>query len=131
MYVDGQDVFYYLTLSNQDYPMPSMPSGVEEAILQGMYLHRSAVTQAKHRAQLFGSGVILLEALRAQEILAETFDVAADVWSVTSYQQLRHEALTTERWNRLHPGEQPRVPFVTKTLAETAGPIGAARDFPK
>ena len=131
MYVDGQDVFYYLTLYNQDYPMPSMPSGVEEGILQGMYLYRSAVTQAKHRAQLFGSGVILLEALRAQEILAETFDVAADVWSVTSYQQLRHEALTTERWNRLHPGEQPRVPFVTKTLAETAGPIVAASDFLK
>src|SRR5262245_59798272 len=74
MYVDGIDDFYYLTLYNQDYPMPAMPSGCEEGILRGMYLYRGAVQQARHRAQLFGSGVILLQALRAQEILAESFD---------------------------------------------------------
>ena len=89
MLVKGEDVFYYITLYNQDYPMPSMPAGSEEGILRGLYRFRGAVQQAKHRAQLFGSGPILTQALRAQEILAEKFDVAADVWSVTSYQQLR------------------------------------------
>jgi pyruvate dehydrogenase E1 component len=131
MYTDGEDVFYYLTLYNQDYPMPAMPSGVEEGILKGLYLYRSAVQQAKHRAQLFGSGVILLEALRAQEILAEKFDVAADVWSVTSYSQLRNDALAIERWNRLHPVEPPRVPYVTRALESSPGPVIAASDFMK
>jgi len=110
MYVDGEDIYYYITLYNEDYPMPAMPAGSEEGILRGLYLFRSAVQQAKHRAQLFGSGPILRQALRAQEMLAERWDVAADVWSVTSYPQLRNEALATERWNRLHPGEKPRVP---------------------
>jgi pyruvate dehydrogenase E1 component len=131
MYVNGEDVFYYLTLYNQDYPMPSMPSGCEEGILAGLYLYRGAVQQAKHRAQILGSGVILLEALRAQEILAEKFDVAADVWSATSYQQLRDEALSCERWNRLHAGEKPRVPYVTRTLEGAPGPIVAACDYVK
>ncbi len=131
MYVDGEDIFYYLTLYNQDYPMPPMPIGCEEGILRGMYLYRSAVQQARHRAQLMGSGVILLEALRAQEILAQKFDVAADVWSVTSYQQLRNEALSTERWNRLHPTQPARVPLVTRTLESAAGPIVAASDYLK
>jgi pyruvate dehydrogenase E1 component len=131
MYVDGEDIFYYLTLYNQDYPMPALPTDVEEGILRGMYLYRGAVAQAKHRAQLFGSGPILLQALRAQEILAEKFDVAADVWSVTSYQQLRNEALSAERWNRLHPGEPPRAPYVTRMLEGTAGPVIAATDYLK
>ncbi|HTK31831.1 MAG TPA: pyruvate dehydrogenase (acetyl-transferring), homodimeric type [Candidatus Saccharimonadaceae bacterium] len=131
MFVDGEDIFYYLTLYNQDYPMPPMPTGVEEGILQGMYLYRSAVQQAKRRAQLFGSGVMLLEALRAQEILAAKFDVAADVWSVTSYAELRNEALGVERWNRLHPADPPRVPRVTKALQSAAGPVIACTDFIK
>jgi pyruvate dehydrogenase E1 component len=131
MYVDQNDVFYYLTLYNQDYPMPPMPSGCEEGVLRGLYLYRSAVQQAKHRAQIFGSGVILLDALRAQEILAERFDVAADVWSATSYQQLRNEALACDRWNRLHPGEPVRVPYVTRILEESVGPIVAATDYMK
>jgi pyruvate dehydrogenase E1 component len=131
MYVDYQDVFYYLTLYNQDYPMPPMPSGCEDGVLRGLYLYRSAVQQAKHRAQIFGSGVILLDALRAQEILAERFDVAADVWSATSYQQLRNDALACDRWNRLHPGEPARVPYVTKALEGSAGPIVAATDYMK
>ena len=131
MYVDGEDIFYYLTLYNQDYPMPAMPSGVEDGILQGIYLYRAAVQQAKHRAQIFGSGIAVPEALRAQEILAEKFDVAADVWSVTSYQQLRNDALTAERWNRLHPGEPARVPYVTKALANSSGPVIAVSDFMK
>ncbi|HYM81851.1 MAG TPA: pyruvate dehydrogenase (acetyl-transferring), homodimeric type [Candidatus Limnocylindria bacterium] len=131
MFVRGEDVFYYLTLYNQDYPMPAQPSGVEEGILSGMYLYRGAVQQAKRRAQIFGSGVILLQALRAQEILAEKFDVAADVWSVTSYPQLRNQALTVERWNRLHPSEPRRVPYVTRMLESAPGPVVAASDFMK
>jgi pyruvate dehydrogenase E1 component len=131
MYVENQDVFYYLTLYNQDYPMPAMPEGCERGILDGLYLYRSAVQQAKHRAQLFGSGVILLQALRAQEILAEKYDVAADVWSVTSYPLLRNEALSAERWNRLHPGEPPRVPLITRAIESHPGPVVAVSDFMK
>ena len=131
MYVDGEDIFYYLTLYNEDYPMPAMPSGAEEGILRGLYLYRSAVQQARHRAQLFGSGPILRHALRAQELLAERWEVAADVWSVTSYGRLRAEALETERWNRLHPGEKPRVPYVTRQLESAPGPVVAASDFMK
>ncbi len=131
MYTDGEDVFYYLTLYNQDYPMLAMPSGSEEGILKGLYLLRGAVQQAKHRAQLFGSGPMLLHAMRAQEILAERFDVAADVWSATSYAQLRMDALHCERWNRLHPGEPPRVPYVTRALESAAGPVIAVTDYVK
>jgi pyruvate dehydrogenase E1 component len=128
MYVKGEDVFYYLTLYNEDYPMPAMPTGCEDGILKGLYLYRSAVQQAKHRAQVLGSGVILREALRAQEILAEKFEVAADVWSATSWQQLRTEALACERWNRLHPGEPARVPYVTQQLERAKGPVVAVSD---
>ena len=131
MYVDGEDVFYYLTLYNQDYPMPAMPTDVEEGILKGLYLYRGAVQQAKHRAQIFGSGPLMLAALRAQEILASRFEVAADVWSVTSYQQLRNQALATERWNRLHPDEPQRVPYLTRALESATGPVIATSDFMK
>ncbi len=131
MYMDQEDIYYYLTLYNQDYPMPAMPAGVEDGILRGMYLYRGAVQQAKHRAQLFGSGVMVLEALKAQDILAEKYDVAADVWSVTSYGELRNDALTAERWNRLHPGEPARVPYITKAMEHAAGPIIAVSDWMK
>ena len=131
MYTDGEDIFYYLTLYNQDYPMPAMSAGIEDGILRGLYLYRGAVQQAKHRAQLFGSGPLLLAVLRAQEILAAKFEVAADVWSVTSYQQLRNEALAAERWNRLHPGEPPRVPYITRALESAAGPVIASSDYMK
>jgi len=128
---DGEDVFYYLTLYNQDYPMPGLPTGVEDGILRGLYLYRGAVQQAKHRAQILGSGPMMLAALRAQEILAARFDVAADVWSATSYQQLRNDALAVERWNRLHPGEPQRVPYVTRALASSSGPVIASSDYMK
>jgi pyruvate dehydrogenase E1 component len=131
MYSKGEDVFYYLTLYNQDYPMPAMPAGVEEGILKGLYLYRGAVQQARHRAQILGSGPMLLAALGAQEILAERFDVAADVWSATSYQQLRDDALRCERWNRLHPGEPARVPYVTRVLEPAPGPVIATSDYLK
>src|SRR5262249_31574903 len=131
MYVDNEDVFYYLTLYNQDYSMPPKPADVDEGILRGLYLFRSAVAQAKQRAQIFGSGVILQQALRAQEILAERYDVAADVWSATSYLELRNEAMSCERWNRLHPAEPARVPYVTRVLQNAAGPVVAVSDYVK
>ena len=131
MYVEQQDIFYYLTLYNQDYSMPAMPEGCKDGVLQGLYRYRPAAEPATHRAQLFGSGVIMIEVLRAQEILAQRFDVAADVWSATSYAQLRNEALASERWNRLHPTQPARVPYVTRLLEGAPGPIVAASDYMK
>ncbi len=131
MYVNGEDIYYYLTLYNQDDQMPALPSGVEDGILRGMYLYRAAVQQAKHRAQLIGGGVMVREVLKAQDILAQKYDVAADVWSATSFQQLRNDALDCERWNRLHPAEPARVPYVTQLLANSPGPVVAATDYMK
>jgi pyruvate dehydrogenase E1 component len=127
----GEDVFYYLTLYNEPYPQPPMPEGAEEGILRGLYRFRAAAEERRHRAQLLGSGTILRQVLRAQELLAEHHDVAADVWSATSYQQLRAEALESERWNRLHPEEAPRQPYVVDCLEPHDGPVIAATDFMK
>ncbi len=128
---DGEDLFYYLTLYNENFEMPPMPPGVREGVLAGLYRFRPAPEARGQRVQLLGSGTILSQALRAQEILAAKFDVAADVWSATSYGQMRREALVAERWNRLHPAEPARVPYVARVLAETEGPIVAATDFTK
>jgi len=130
MYVDNEDVFYYLTLYNQDYAQPKRPEGVDEAILKGLYRYRAAEGKG-HKAQLWGSGPLLLQALRAQEMLGEKWGVAADVWSVTSHQMLRNEALSVERWNRLHPTDKPRVPYVTQALAGVAGPVIVTSDWMK
>ncbi|GBC79394.1 Pyruvate dehydrogenase E1 component [bacterium HR09] len=124
-----EDCFYYLTLYNENYPQPPMPAGAEEGIRKGMYLFRSAPEGLPVQVQLFGSGPILREVLRAQELLAERFGVGAEVWSVTSYQQLRQEALECECWNRLHPDQQPRTPYVTQVLEGHPGPIVAATDY--
>ncbi len=124
-----EDCFYYVTVYNENYPQPAQPEGVEEGILRGMYRVRTAPPESALRAQLLGSGPLLREALRAADILAGRFGVGADVWSVTSYQQLRAEALEAERWNRLHAGEPVRVPFVTAQLAATSGPIIATSDW--
>jgi pyruvate dehydrogenase E1 component len=131
MYVKNEDVFYYLTLYNQDYPMPAMPEGVTDGILRGLYRYRPAAGGGKHKAQILAGGVAMLEALRAQQLLAERWGVAADVWSATSFQQLRNEALECERWNRLHPADPARVPYVTRVLADGAGPILAVSDYIK
>jgi pyruvate dehydrogenase E1 component len=131
MYDEDEDVFYYVTLYNENYLMPPMPDGVEEGILKGLYLFKPAAEERKHRAQILGSGSVLGEALRAQELLAEHHDVAADVWSATSYQQLRLEALEVERWNRLHPGEARKQPYVTKCLEASDGPVVAVSDSMK
>jgi pyruvate dehydrogenase E1 component len=125
----SEDVFYYITLYNENYPMPPMPEGSREGILRGLYLFRRGV-DGRRRVQLLGSGPILIQAMRAQEILQDRYDVAADVWSVTSYQLLRNEALEAERWNRLHPDERPRRPYVAEQLGGK-GPIVAASDYMK
>ena len=129
MIQEGEDVFYYLTLYNENFEMPPMPAGVEEGILRGLYRFRPAAEERPLRVQLLGSGTILAQVLRAQEILLESYGVAADVWSATSYGELRREALDCARWNRLHPDRRPRLPYVTQALEETEGPIVAASDF--
>src|SRR5215472_6288376 len=130
MYQEDEARFYYLTVYNEDYAMPEMPKGAEEGILRGIYKYRPAA-EGKAVVQLFGSGPILNEALRAQTILAEKYGVAADVWSVTSYNELRRDALAIERWNRLHPSEPAKQPYIHTTLGEAAGPIIAATDYMK
>ncbi len=133
MYELREDLFYYITLYNENYLMPAMPAGdsVREGILKGIYQLSAATTNGKLKVQLWGSGPMLNEALRAQKILAEQYKVSADVWGVTSYGQLRREALGTERWNRLHPAEPARKPFIQMVAEGTEGPIIAATDFMK
>src|SRR5690348_1003818 len=122
MYKDRENIFYYITVMNEPYAMPVMPEGAKDGILRGMYRFRAASNpKSKLRAQLFGSGAILNEVLRAQEILETKYGVAADVWSVTSYKELYVDGNEVERWNRLHPGEKPRVPYVTKCLENAPG----------
>jgi pyruvate dehydrogenase E1 component len=128
MFQEGEDVFYYITLYNENYPMPAMPAGVEAGILKGLYKLRPAKTRGP-KVHLFGSGPILMQALRAQELLAEHFGVAADVWSATSDRELRREALEVERWNLLHPAEKPRTSYLQQVLAKEEGPVVAASDF--
>jgi pyruvate dehydrogenase E1 component len=132
MYELCEDVFYYITLGNENYPMPPMPEGAAEGILRGLYKLRPATIPVKGtKVHLFGSGAILREALRAQELLAERFGVAADVWSATSYKELRRDALEAERWNMLHPTAEPRQPYVEKLLANEEGVFVAATDYLK
>jgi pyruvate dehydrogenase E1 component len=132
MYKDGENIFYYITVMNEQYAMPAMPGDVKEGILNGMYRFRASENKkSKLRAQLFGSGAILREVLQAQEILETKYGVAADVWSVTSYKQLYVDGNETDRWNRLHPGEKQRVPYVTSTLGDAPGVLVAASDYLK
>jgi len=132
MFENREDLFYYLTLYNENYPQLPMPDGCEEGILKGIYLFRKAeLPKAKARVQLLGSGPILNEALKAADILGSKYGVAADVWSVTSYNELRREALKIERWNRLHPAEPAKKPFVQQVLEGTEGPVIAASDYMK
>ena len=132
MYDHGESIFYYLTVMNENYDMPAMPYGSADGILKGLYrLRESGDTKAKLRAQLFGSGAILNEALKAQKILGEKYGVAADVWSVTSYSQLYRDGNAVERWNRLNPSAPPRVPYVTECLKDAPGVFVAASDYLK
>jgi pyruvate dehydrogenase E1 component len=129
MYKEMEDRFYYITLYNENYAQPPMPEGVEEGILKGIYKLKSGESQAK--VHLWGSGPMLNEALRAQQILAEQYKVSADVWSVTSYNELRRDALRAERWNRLHPEEAERKPYIAEVMEKTEGPIIASTDYMK
>ena len=132
MYKEGESIFYYITVMNEPYVMPHMPGDVKDGILKGMYKYKSATNKkAKLRAQLLGSGAILNEVLRAQELLEKNYGVSADVWSVTSYKCLYTDAIETERWNRLHPDETPRVPYVKQCLGEEQGVFVAASDYLK
>jgi pyruvate dehydrogenase E1 component len=132
MYKEGENVFYYITVMNEPYAMPPMPGDVKDGILKGMYCFREAKNKkAKLRAQLFGSGAILNEVLRAQDILEQRYSVAADVWSVTSYKCLYTDAIEAERWNRLHPDETPRVPYLAEQLKNSPGVLVAASDYLK
>ena len=134
MYVDQESIFYYLTVTNEPLAMPPMPEGkeVREGILRGIYRFRaSSKKDAKLRAQLFGSGTIMYEVLKAQQVLEEKYGVAADVWSVTSYKQLYRDGNDCDRWNMLHPGQAPRVPFVSQALKDAPGVLVAASDYMK
>jgi pyruvate dehydrogenase E1 component len=128
MYEEGEDIFYYLTLYNEAYVQPKMPRGVQEGILRGLYRFKGSRSRNGPRAQLLASGPMMRIALEAQQALKE-HGVAADVWSATSYQQLRADALECEKWNRMHPTEPPKTPFVSELLDETEGPIVAVSDY--
>ena len=130
MFQEHEDVFYYLTLVNEKTAHPAMPEGAHEGIVKGLYKLRAGTTfDPKPRVQLFGSGAILKEVLAAADLLGRDFDVAADVWSATSYTELRRDGIEAERWSRLHPAEPPRTSFVQRQLANSAGPIVAATDY--
>jgi pyruvate dehydrogenase E1 component len=131
MYAEQEDVYYYITVLNENYAHPEMPAGVEEGILRGGYLLREAGREDRRpRVQLMGSGAILREVEAAADLLGD-FGVAADVWSATSFNELRRDGLAAERWNLLHPGDEPRLPYVTQMLAGRAGPLVAATDYLK
>jgi pyruvate dehydrogenase E1 component len=131
LYAEGEEYFYYLTLYNESYPMPAMPEGAEEGILKGLYKIKPATRGKKYKAHIFGSGPLLREALRAQEILAEQFDVAADVWSATSYKLLRGDVLRTKRWNMLHPTAPPKLSYLESILQNEEGVFVAVSDYMK
>ncbi len=129
MYCDEEDTFYYLTLHNENYPMPPMPEGVTEGILKGLYKFKAGPDGCRHRAHILGSSSIIRSALAAQEILARDYDVAADVWSATSYKLLRGEAIHCQRWNMLHPEQPPRRSYLEQVLASETGPFVAVSDY--
>ena len=132
MYAEGEDVFYYVTLLNENYEHPAMPAGVEDGIRKGMYLLREASKKrgkAPPRVQLLGSGSILREVMAAADLLAGDFGVAADLWSVPGFNELRRDGMAAERWNRLHPGDEPRRTHVEQCLDGRQGPVVASTDY--
>ncbi len=131
MFEDGEEIMYYLCLYNESYPQPAMPPGCADGILKGLYKFKPGPEGKKHRAHLLGSGGIIHSALRAQEILAARYDVSADVWSATSYKNLRNEALLATRWNMLHPAQPARKPYVQQLLENETGPFIAVSDYMK
>lgn len=131
MYADNEDVFYYLTVMNDNYPQPPMPEGAKEGIVRGLYRYKGP-NGSSPKAHLFGSGAILPETIEAHRILNDDYGIATDVWSVTSYKELYRDAVETDRWNRLHPVEKPRIPYLSQCLAESRDlPVIAALDYVK
>jgi len=128
MYASQESVFYYITCMNENYVQPAMPTGVSQGILKGMYLLQIG-GRGKVRATLLGSGTILRECLAAAQLLEKDYGVPVDVFSVTSFSELRREALECERWNLLHPGEKPRVSHVEQCFKDREGPVIAATDY--
>jgi pyruvate dehydrogenase E1 component len=128
MYVENEDIFYYLSLYNENHAMPPMPAGVEDGILKGLYKFKSGAEGKKIKAHIFGSGPIINSALKAQEILAERYDVSADIWSATSYKLLRTDAIRCQRWNMLHPTQPPKKSYIETLLAKEQGTFVAVSD---
>jgi pyruvate dehydrogenase E1 component len=131
MYADKENLFYYITIMNENYQHPDMPQGVEEGIIKGMYQIEEARSNTKTVVQLMGSGTILREVRAAAGLLRSDWGIGADVWSLTSINELRREGLDCERWNMLHPAEKARVPYVTAALKDKSGPVIAATDYMK
>jgi pyruvate dehydrogenase E1 component len=131
MMQDQEDVFYYITLMNENYFHPAMPEGVEEGIRKGMYLFRDGGKAKGPRVQLMGSGTILREVIASGDLLRDDWGVTADIWSCPSFNELRREGLDVDRWNMLHPTEAPRVPYVERCLGGHEGPVIAATDYMK
>jgi pyruvate dehydrogenase E1 component len=129
MYEENEDVFYYLTLYNEQYVQAKMPRNSMDGILRGLYRFKKSSAKSGPRVQILASGPAVRLALDAQDRLNAEYGVAADIWSATSFQQLRNDALSCERWNRLHPDEPPRTPYVTELLEDTEGPIVAVTDY--
>jgi pyruvate dehydrogenase E1 component len=128
MYADNEGIFYYISVMNENYAQPALPAGAEAAIVKGGYLLKTG-GRGKVRATLLGSGTILRECLAAAELLQRDFGIPADVYSITSFSELRREALECERWNLLHPGSSPRVPYLHELLGARDGPLIAATDY--
>ena len=129
MLSEQQDIFYYITLMNENYRHPAMPDGAQEGILRGMYRLRESARESRPRVKLLGSGTILNEVIAAAELLESDFEVAADVWSVTSFTELRRDGIEVDRWNLLHPVEEPRSAYVTECLSAVEGPVVASTDY--
>ncbi|OGA07187.1 MAG: pyruvate dehydrogenase (acetyl-transferring), homodimeric type [Betaproteobacteria bacterium RIFCSPLOWO2_02_64_14] len=132
MYREQEDIFYYITVMNENYAHPAMPEGVEKGILKGMYLlSEGRATKNQPRVQLLGSGTILREVIAGAQLLETDFGIAADIWSATSFNQLRRDGLETQRWNLLHPEQEPRLSHVEQCLKDRTGPVVAATDYMK
>jgi len=128
MYEDGENVFYYVTIMNENYTHPAMPEGVEDGVIKGIYQFKQG-SRKKKRVQLLGSGTILREVIEAAELLEKDWNIAADIWSVTSFTELARDGMSVERWNRLHPMENPRKGYLARQMEEVKGPAVAATDY--
>jgi pyruvate dehydrogenase E1 component len=132
MYEKQENIFYYIKMMNEFYKMPSMPQGVRDGILKGLYKFKASEKKdAKTKVNLLGSGAILNEAIKSQEILESKYDISADVWSVTSYKELYTDATQIDRWNMLHPTEEPKIPYIQKCFKDAGNIFVAASDYLK